>query len=64
MFKCLFFVQRLTASTDAEIANKLEQEQKITLQNLADEGRRILNLRADMTKMEEREISHILAIWN
>ena len=40
MFKCLIFVQGLTAPTDAEIRSilltKLEQNQKIILQNLVD----------------------------
>ena len=51
MFKCLIFVQGLTAPKDAEIRSrlltKLEQDQKITLQNLVEECQHILNLRAD-----------------
>ena len=68
MFKCLIFVQDLTALTDAEIRSrlltKLEQDQKITLQNLADVCQHILNLRADMVKIEDQDISHIHAVWN
>ena len=45
MFKCLIFVQGLTALDDSEIRlrllTKLEQDQKIILQNLADERQRI-----------------------
>ena len=41
---------------------KLEQDQKISLQNLAEECQRILNLRADTAKIEERDISNIPAI--
>ena len=58
MFKCLIFVQGLTAPGDAEIRarllTKLEQDQKITLQNLAEECQRILNLRSGTAKIEER----------
>ena len=62
IFKCLIFVQGLTASTDAEIRprllTKLEQDQKITLQNLAYESQRILTFRADTAKIEEQDTSH------
>ena len=68
MFKCFIFIQGLTASKDAEIRSrllmKLEQDQKITLQNLMDECQRILNLRADMAKIEEQDIFHIHAVQN
>ena len=61
MFKCLIFIQGLTAPTDAEIRlrllMKLEQDQKITLQNLADECQRILNLRADTAKIDQYSCS-------
>ena len=63
MFKCLIFVQGLTAPKDAEIRSrllrKLEQHQKIMHQNLADKFQRILNLKADTAKIEERDIHGI-----
>ena len=43
---------------------KLEQDQKITLQNLVDECHSILDLRADTAKIEESDISHIHAVRN
>lgn len=49
MFKGLIFVQGLTAKGDAEIRarilTKLEQNQKLTLQEISDEFQIILNLR-------------------
>ena len=66
MFECLIFIQGLTSSSEKEIHTslfaKLEQEQKITLQNLAEECQRLLNLRVDTAKIEERDISNIHAI--
>ena len=68
MFKCLIFIQGLTTPKDAEIRSrlltKLEQDQKITLQNLTDVCQRILNLRADTAKIEARDISNIHAVQN
>ena len=68
MFNCLIFIQGLTAPKDAEIRSrfltKLEEDQKITLQSFGDERQRILNLRADAAKIEERNISHIYAVRN
>ena len=43
---------------------KLEQDQKITLQNFVDECQCILNLRVGTAKIEERDISHIHAVRN
>ena len=43
---------------------KLDQDQKIRLQNLAGERQRILDLGADTAKIEERNISHIYAVQN
>ena len=67
MFKCLIFIQGLTAPKDAEIKSrlrtKLEQDQKI-LQSLMDECQCILNSRADTAKIEEQDISHIHALQN
>ena len=58
LFKCLIFVQGLIALKDAEIRSrlltKLEQDQKTSLQNLADECQRILDLRTDTAKIEKK----------
>ena len=66
MFKCLIFIQGLTSSSEKEmrtrLLTKLEQDQKITLQSLAEGCQCILNLRADTTKIEERDISNIHSI--
>ena len=43
---------------------KLEQDQKITLQNLVDECQLISNLRTDVAKIEEWDISHIHTVQN
>ena len=60
------FHSGLTSSSKKEICTKLfaklEQDQKITLQNLAEECQHILNLRADAAKIEERDISNIHTI--
>ena len=65
MFQCLIFIQGLTSSKKeicTRFLAKLEQDQKITLQNLAEECQSILNLRADTAKIEEQDISNIHAI--
>ena len=66
MFNCLIFIQRLTSAFEKEghtrLLTKLEQDQKIVLQSLAEECQRILNLRADTAKIEERDISNIHTI--
>ena len=66
MFKYLIFIQGLTSPCKKEVSTrlliKLEQDQKITLQSLAEECQRILNLRADTEKIEERVISNIYSI--
>ena len=63
MFKCLIFIQGLTSPSEKEVRtrllNKLEQDQKITLQSLAEECQHILNLRADTATTEEQNISNI-----
>ena len=63
IFKCLIFVQGLTAPKGTEIRSrrllKLEQDSKLPLQNIAEECQRIINLRYDAAKIEERDISHI-----
>ena len=63
MFKCLIFVQEQTAQKDAEIRSRLlskvEQDSKLTLQNIAEGYQRIIDLRHDAGKIEERDILHI-----
>ena len=54
MFKCLH----------TRLLTKLEQDQKITLQSLAENCQHILNLRADTAKIEERDISNVHTIKN
>ena len=65
MFKCLIFIRGLITPSEkvrTRLLTKLEQDQKITLQSLAEECQRILNLRADTAKIEERDISNIHTI--
>ena len=66
MFKYLIFIQGLTSPSEKEVRTrlltKLEQDQNITLQSLAEECQHILNLRADTAKLEERDISNIYTI--
>ena len=56
MFKCLIFVQGLTAPEDGEIRtrilSKLEQNPKISLQMVAEECERLENLRHDTARIE------------
>ena len=66
VFKCLIFLQGLTSPSEKEVntrlLTKLEQDQKITLQSLAEECQHSLNLRADTAKIEEWDISNIHSI--
>ena len=59
MFKCLIFVQVLTAPKDANIKSrllsKLEQDSKMTLQNITEECQPIINLRHGTAKTEEKK---------
>ena len=68
MFKCWIFIQGLTSLSEKEVRirlfTKLEQDQKITLQSLAEECQCILNLRADTAKTKELDISNIHSIKN
>ena len=64
-FKGLIFVQGLTTPKDAEIRvrllSELEQDSKLTLQNIAEECQRIINLRHDTVKLK-KDMSHIHSI--
>lgn len=57
--------QGLTASKDADIyfwrLTKLQQEQKLTLQVVTEECKKIINLRHDTDKIENKNCSHIHA---
>ena len=68
MFKCFIFIQGLTSPSEKELhtrlLTKLGQDQKITLQSLAEEYQCILNLRADIAKIKERDILNIHTIKN
>ena len=59
MFKCLIFVQGLTALNDpairSRLLSKLEQDSKLTLQNIAEECQRIIDLCHGIAKIEEKE---------
>ena len=71
MFKCLVFVQELTASYDKDIRswilNKMEQELDITLQKIAEECQRTLNIKNDNFATEKKDISRFMRSdlnWN
>lgn len=63
MFKCLVFVKGLTDSRDkdvrSKILSKMEQSPDITLQKATEEAQKIMNLKHDNIKIEEKDISHI-----
>ena len=65
-FKCLVFVQGLTASRDKDIRsrilNKLEQDPDITLQKITEECQRILNIKHDNKQIEEKDISRVQVV--
>lgn len=50
---------RKDANKRSHILTKLEQDQKITLQAMAEECQRIITLRHDMNKTEEKDCSQI-----
>ena len=56
-FKCLISVQKLTAERDSDIRSrillKLETESKLTLQAVAEECERIMNLKNDTAEIQE-----------
>ena len=62
-FKCPIFVCGLTSNKDAEIwskiLTKLEMASKLTLQKIAEECQRMLNLKQDTARTEERDILQI-----
>ena len=62
-FKCLIFVQGLVLTKDAEIRrrvlNKLENEPNLTLQNLAEDCQRFINVQQDAKDIEVIGVLHI-----
>ena len=62
-FKCSIFVQGLVLTKYAEIRgrvlNKLENEPNLTLQNLAEDCQRFINVRQDTKDIEASDLSHI-----
>ena len=64
MFKCLMYIQGLTAPKDVEIRSRLlsnlEQDLKLTLQNIPEECQCIINLHHETAKIEERNILLLL----
>ncbi|XP_014776911.1 uncharacterized protein LOC106873898 [Octopus bimaculoides] len=63
MFKCLIFVQELAANKDAEIRARIltkigQADQSLTLQTVAKECQRLVNLRTERNKKLKRKISH------
>lgn len=67
-FRCLIFVQGLVSSKDAvvrrRVLNKLENEQNITLQNLAEDCQRFIAMKRDSRDIEESGVSHIKKIYS
>ena len=67
LFKCLIFIQGLTANKDAEIKSrllyKLEMDPKLTLQKIAKECQCIVNMKLDTLRIEERDILHVHNVW-
>ena len=62
-FKCLIFAQGLTSTKSAEIRRrvltKLESEPVLTLQKLAEDCQRFINLKKDSKQIEESAIAQI-----
>ena len=58
LFKCLIFIQGLTASKDKDICSRIltiiEQDPEITLQKVTEESQRLINIKHDNTCIEEK----------
>ena len=65
-FKCLIFAQGLISSKSAEIRrrvlSKLENEPTLTLQQLAEDCQRFMNVKTDSKKIEESGVAHVRKI--
>ena len=66
MFKCLIFVQGLTAVKNKYIRSRIltmiEQNPKVTLQKLSGECHKLINEKRDNTRIEEKNILRAQAI--
>ena len=65
-FKCLIFAQDLVSADDAEIRwrvlTKLENEQGLTLQKLAEDCQRVISVKCDSKTIEESGVAQIRKI--
>ena len=61
MFRCLIFVQGLTAAKDKDIRSRIltimEQDSEIMLQQVTEECQELINVKRDHTWIEEKNIS-------
>ena len=66
-FKCLIFVPGLVSRKDSDmrrrILTKLENEQNMSLQQLADYCQQHVNIKQDSQKIEEAGIANVRRIW-
>ena len=60
LFKCLIFVQGLTAPRDKDIRSRIltimESDPNITLQKVTEECQRLINVKRDNTRIEEKNV--------
>ena len=60
LFKCLIFVQGLTAPRDKEVRSSvlaiMESDPQITLQKITEECQRLINIKNDKTRIEEKNV--------
>ena len=65
-FKCLIFAQGLVSAEDAEVRRrvltKLENEQGLTLQKLAEGCQRVISIKCDSKTIEESDVAQIRKI--
>ena len=61
MFKCLVFIQGLTASCDKDIHLQILSKMDITLQKITEKCQRMLNIKHNNYTIEEKDISHVHA---
>ena len=66
--KCLLFVQGLISAEDAEVRRrvltKLENEQGLTIQKLAEDCQRVISVKCDSKTIKESGVSQIRKIRN
>ena len=65
-FKCLIFTQGLVSAKDVEVRrrvlSKLENEQGLTLQKLAEDCQRVISIKCDSKTIEETGVAQIRKI--